>query len=63
MLVNYQPENGYTGADSATVEIIYNNGTSGKRHYVIAVNQKPAPTEIARVAPAGRQIRAGMLTK
>jgi hypothetical protein len=62
MLVHYRPEEGYLGPDSVTIDIIYTNGNSSKRHYAIAVNPKPAPAEINRAAAAGQQVRVGFLT-
>jgi len=62
MLVRYLPESGYLGPDSITVDIIYPEGYSRKRHYAISVNPKPAPTEVTRVAAAEQQVRVGFLT-
>jgi hypothetical protein len=45
-----------------TVDIIYPGGNSSKRQYAIAVNSKPARTEIARAAPAEQLARIGFLT-
>jgi hypothetical protein len=62
MLMYYQPEPGYLGSDSLTVDVIYGDGNSRKRHYAIAVNPKPAPSELTRAAAAGQQVRVGFLT-
>jgi hypothetical protein len=62
MLMYYRPEPGYLGADSLTVDIIYGDGVSRKRHYAITVGSKPAPLELARAAVAGQQMRIGFLT-
>lgn len=62
MLMYYRPEPGYLGSDSVTVDIIYGDGASRKRHYAIAVNPKPAPFEVSRAAAAGQQVRVGFLT-
>jgi hypothetical protein len=62
MLVRYLPESGYLGSDSITVDIIYPEGYSRKRHYAISVNPRPAPTEVTRVAAAEQQVRVGFLT-
>jgi hypothetical protein len=61
MLMDYRPDTGYLGPDSLTVDIINSNGTSQKRHYVIAV-QKPEPLERSGVAAAGQQVQVGFLT-
>jgi transglutaminase-like putative cysteine protease len=39
MQMHYQSEPGYRGPDSITVDVIYNDGSSKKRHYAIAVDQ------------------------
>jgi transglutaminase-like putative cysteine protease len=62
MLLRYLPESGYLGADSITVDIIYPEGYSRKRHYAISVNPKPMPTELTRAAATEQQIRVGFLT-
>jgi hypothetical protein len=61
MLMYYRPDAGYLGPDSLTVEVIYGNGASRKRHYAIGVNPKPAPIERSSAAAAGQQIRVGFL--
>jgi TPR repeat protein len=61
MLMDYRPDTGYLGPDSLTVDIINSNGTSQKRHYVIAV-EKPEPFERSRVAAAGQQVQVAFLT-
>jgi hypothetical protein len=61
MVMHYQPEAGYIGPDSLTVEVIYGDGASGKRHYAITVNPKPAPSELTRAAAAGQEMRIGFL--
>jgi hypothetical protein len=60
-VMHYQPEAGYLGPDSLTVEVVYSNGASGKRHYAIRVDPKPAPAELTRAAAAGQEIRIGFL--
>jgi len=40
MLMYYRPEAGYLGPDSLTIDVIYGDGASRKRHYAIAVNPK-----------------------
>jgi hypothetical protein len=62
MLVNYQPDAGYLGPDSVTVDVIFGDGGSRKWHYAIAVNPKPAPSEVNRAAVAGQEVRIGFLT-
>jgi Domain of Unknown Function with PDB structure (DUF3857)/Transglutaminase-like superfamily len=62
MLMYYRPEAGYLGPDFLTVDVIYGNGASRKRHYVIGVNPKPAPLERSGAAAAGQQTRVGFLT-
>jgi hypothetical protein len=62
MVMHYRPEAGYLGPDSLTVDVIYGDGASRKRHYAIAVNPKPAPLELTRAAAAGQQLRVGFLT-
>ena len=37
VIVVYEPEQGFTGVDSANIDAIYASGTSGKRHYSIEV--------------------------
>jgi hypothetical protein len=59
--MHYRPEEGYLGPDSLTVDIIYNNGTSSKRHYAVVVSPKPAPSEFSRAAAAGHPVRIGIL--
>jgi Domain of Unknown Function with PDB structure (DUF3857)/Transglutaminase-like superfamily len=61
MLMYYRPEAGYLGPDSLTIDVIYGDGASRKRHYAIAVNPK-APLELTRSAAAGQQVRVGFLT-
>ncbi len=63
MVMHYQPEAGYLGSDSLTVEVVYGDGSSGKRRYAIAVNPKPAPVELTRAAAAGQEIRVGFLAR
>jgi hypothetical protein len=62
MLMYYRPENGYLGQDSVTVDVIYGDGNSRKRHYAITVDQRPAPTEVTRAAAAEQRVRIGFLT-
>jgi hypothetical protein len=62
MLMYYRPEGGYLGPDSVTVDVIYGDGVSRKRHYAIAVNPRPAPLELNRVAAVEQQVRIGFLT-
>ncbi len=62
MLMYYRPEAGYLGPDSLTVDIIYGDGASRKRHYAIAVNPKPAPFELTRAAAGGHEVRVGFMT-
>ncbi len=62
MLMYYRPGAGYLGSDSLTVDIIYGDGASRKRHYAVAINPKPAPLEITRAAASGQQVRVGFLT-
>jgi hypothetical protein len=60
-LVYYRPESGYLGPDSVTVDIIYPDGFSRRRHYAIAVN--PAtPTEVPRAAASEQRVRLAFLT-
>jgi hypothetical protein len=61
MLMDYRPDTGYLGPDSLVVDIINSNGTSQKRHYVIAV-EKPEPIERSGVAAAGQQVQVTFLT-
>jgi hypothetical protein len=62
MLMYYRPDPGYLGADSVTVDVVYNDGSSRKRHYAIAVNARPAPAELSRAAASEQQVRIGFLT-
>ena len=62
MLMYYRSEPGYLGADSVTVEVIFGDGGSRKRHYAITVNPKPPPAELTRVAAAEQRVRIGFLT-
>src|SRR5258708_14476509 len=61
MLMYYRPEPGYLGPDSVTVDVVYGDGTSRKRHYAIAVNPKPPPVEVSRAAAAEQRVRIGFL--
>jgi len=61
MLMDYRPDAGYLGSDSLTVDIINSNGTSQKRHYVIAV-EKPELMERSGVAAAGQQVQVAFMT-
>jgi hypothetical protein len=62
MLMYYRPEPGYLGPDSVTVDVIYGDGASRKRHYAISVNPKPPPAELTRAAAAEQRVRIGFLS-
>jgi transglutaminase-like putative cysteine protease len=62
MLIYYRPESGYLGPDSVTLDIIFPNGFSRQQHYAVAVNPKPAPTELTRTVAAEQQARIGFLS-
>jgi hypothetical protein len=61
MVMHYQPEPGYLGPDAVTVEVIFSDGGFSRRHYAIAVEPKPAPSEVTRAAAAGQQMRIGFV--
>jgi transglutaminase-like putative cysteine protease len=61
-VMHYQPEAGYLGPDSVTVDVVYGDGTSRKRHYDITINPAPAPTQVTRAAVAGQEVRIGFYT-
>jgi hypothetical protein len=45
-----------------TVDVIYGDGASRKRHYAISVNPKPPPAELTRAAAAEQRVRIGFLS-
>jgi hypothetical protein len=61
MHVRYQPEPGYLGPDAVTVDVLYGDGTSRKRHYAITVDPRPEPVEVSRAALTGQQVRVGFM--
>ena len=61
MQMSYRPDPGYLGPDSVTVDVIYGDGYSRKRHYEITVNPKPPPFEATRVVIAEQPARIGFL--
>ena len=46
-VIAYQPEPGFTGSDALTVDIVYADKSTSRRHYLITVN----PTREAAVTP------------
>lgn len=37
VVLHYEPNPGFTGTDSLTVDVVFPSGSSSKRHYAIAV--------------------------
>ncbi len=48
VMIAYEPEPGFTGTDSLTVDIVYASKSTARRHYSISVN----PAREASVAPS-----------
>ena len=55
-VITYEPAPGFTGADTATVDIAYADGGSARHRFSITVNP-PAVAEVARVAVADRRLQ------
>jgi hypothetical protein len=70
-MIAYEPDQGFTGTDSLTVDIVYPSKSTVRRHYAISVNppreasvappSPPAIVEVSRVAAADQQLQVAFL--
>jgi hypothetical protein len=69
-LIAYEPDSGFTGADSLTIDIAYVGGDKVRRQYAITVNpvreaaaapNAPVPQVFNRVAVAGQQLQVAFM--
>jgi hypothetical protein len=61
--VAYDPDPGFTGKDSATIELTYPDGSKARRRYAISVEPRAADriVEITRVAAVDQPLRVAFL--
>jgi hypothetical protein len=58
--INYQPDRGFVGDDTLTVEILYADKSVSRRHYTIKVASTPI-AEVTRVATQDQRLRVTIL--
>jgi hypothetical protein len=62
MKITYEPERGFVGDDTLTVDILYADKSVSRRHYAIKVSPKVAQiVEVARIAVRDQKLRVATL--
>jgi hypothetical protein len=52
----YEPEAGFSGADSVTIDLTFASGSTSKRHYSISVNPASGPAAMSSGAQPVQQV-------